>query len=123
MSKSLNEQPPAYPHSTTSTSFELQDRPEKSQPLQTVVPLSGLTCSPAPVECPGCNFHGMTVTKQKIGNTTHAWAVGTWAFTCILCCVPYCIAATKDIIHICRSCGAHLATWHRSGHTEVLLYN
>jgi len=44
------------------------------------------------------------------------------ATCCIIClgCIPYLIDSLKDAEHYCGHCGALLAVWHRSGHTEVL---
>ncbi|KAF2144848.1 uncharacterized protein K452DRAFT_193226, partial [Aplosporella prunicola CBS 121167] len=84
-------------------------------------PLAGLLRTPAPVDCPSCGTRALTSTNFVSGGTTHAWAAGLCLFT-LLCCIPYCINGTKNVEHRCGKCGVLLATWHRSGSTEVHLH-
>ena len=50
-----------------------------------------------------------------------AWALG---LCCIigLGCIPYLMNSMKDVKHKCGRCGTLLATWHRSGNTEVHIH-
>lgn len=84
------------------------------------VPLRALEKSPAVVDCPVCGQRDMTVTSRQSGSTTHCSA-----FLCCIClclgCIPYLFGEFKDTLHKCGRCDAHLALWHRSGRTEVLV--
>ncbi|KAK7552156.1 LITAF-like zinc ribbon domain-containing protein [Phyllosticta citricarpa] len=91
------------------------------QQYRTATPLANLQRSPAPVDCPACGTRALTVTKFKTGNTTHAWAFGVCICVC-LGCIPYLVKGTKDVEHRCGKCSKLLATWHRSGNTEVLAH-
>lgn len=116
--------PPSYPQTVQpSVAYNMTpiNASGKSQ-YDNTIPLSSLTRSSAPVECPSCSHRGMTDTDYMSGNTTRAWALGTLLLTWSLCCIPYCLSSTKNVTHKCGQCGALLATWHRSGHTEVHLY-
>ncbi|EXL96761.1 LITAF-like zinc ribbon domain-containing protein [Fusarium oxysporum II5] len=85
---------------------------------KTVAPIAALGRSPAPVDCPGCGQRALTATSFAIGNTTHGWAA---AICCLFClgCIPYLMNDAKDVEHKCGQCGITLATWHRSGTTEI----
>lgn len=84
------------------------------------VPLLSLQKTPAVVDCPVCGQREMTSPIKQSGGATHASAA-----LCCLClclgCVPYLFGEFKDTLHKCGSCQAHLALYHRSGHTEVLV--
>ncbi|KAL2106274.1 hypothetical protein VUR80DRAFT_6974 [Thermomyces stellatus] len=88
------------------------------QPQAYGTPLVSLTAQPAPVACPHCGHRGMTAVGYESGGFTHLMAL---LFCCIVClgCIPYLIAGLKDVHHKCASCGTALATYHRSGRTEV----
>lgn len=90
--------------------------------FRNTVPLQALTSAPAPVQCPSCGAVGLTITDIQVGMFTHAIALAVCVFTC-LGCIPYCISGFKDVEHKCSNCGVRLAMWHRSGRTEVLMYN
>lgn len=92
------------------------------QGFKYVVPLQTLTSAPAPVQCPACHAVGLTHTRAETGNFTHAVAAVVCFLTC-LGCIPYCIDGFKDFKHQCGNCGVTLATWHRSGRTEVHLFS
>lgn len=86
-----------------------------------VVAPATLAATPAPVQCPSCGVRGSTATTFIAGNTTHAWAAGL----CICLgvgCIPYLMSSMKDVEHRCSACGVHLATWHRSGRTDVHMH-
>ena len=51
-----------------------------------------------------------------------AWAFGLCCLAC-LGCIPYMMSSTKDVTHKCGKCGVLLATWHRSGTTEVHIHS
>ncbi len=88
---------------------------------QTAIPIANLTESPSPIDCPACNMRQLTRVEYKSGGTTWAWAAGACCLVG-LGCIPFCISATKDVTHFCGHCGATVATWHRSGRTEVILH-
>jgi lipopolysaccharide-induced tumor necrosis factor-alpha factor len=90
--------------------------------FQNALPLSVLGQGAAPVDCPMCKKRALTQINTEVGNTTHVWAL---AFCLAFClgCIPYMITSTMDIRHNCSSCGALLATWHRSGRTVVHAYH
>ncbi|KAJ4983078.1 litaf-like zinc finger domain-containing protein [Stagonosporopsis vannaccii] len=110
---------PPYPTENYKMSIPASNTPKHPN----IIPLSTLTRSPAPVECPACKHRGITSTDYESGNTTRAWALGLLLLTWCLCCIPYCMTSTKNVSHKCGQCGVLLATWHRSGHTEVQLYD
>lgn len=57
--------------------------------------------------------------KDEILTGYHsAWALGVCCLSC-LGCFAYLVKGTKNIEHRCGKCSRHLATWHRSGTTEV----
>ncbi|KAF2190913.1 hypothetical protein K469DRAFT_719872 [Zopfia rhizophila CBS 207.26] len=89
---------------------------------QNVTPIASLNRSPAPADCPACGQRAMTNVSYEIGNTTHAWALGLCCFAC-LGCIPYVMNSLKDVQHKCGRCGVLLATWHRSGTTEVHIHS
>ncbi|KAK0610874.1 LPS-induced tumor necrosis factor alpha factor, partial [Immersiella caudata] len=84
-------------------------------------PIAGLTRSAAPVDCPSCGQRALTIPSAKIGNSNHAWAAGLCCCFC-LGCIPYLMSSLKDVEHKCGHCGVSLATWHRSGVTDVHLH-
>ncbi|KAL6719061.1 hypothetical protein ACLMJK_003296 [Lecanora helva] len=94
------------------------------QPMQgqtqyhSAVPIHLLQRTAMAVDCPVCRTRAITRTELHSGNTTHAWAL---VICCIfaLGCIPYLVDSLKDVDHKCGHCGVALATWHRSGHTEV----
>lgn len=126
MGQPANVVPPVYPGERTTDSSANHDMSQLpatgGHHYDNATPLSTLTRSSAPVDCPACSHRGMTNTSYKNGNTTRAWALGTLLVTWSLCCIPYCVSSTKDVVHKCGNCGVALATWHRSGHTEVHMY-
>lgn len=85
-------------------------------------PIASLNRSPAPADCPACGQRSMTQVAYEIGNSTHAWALGLCCFLC-LGCIPYLMNSLKDVQHKCGRCGVLLATWHRSGTTEVHIHS
>ncbi|ORX99539.1 LITAF-like zinc ribbon domain-domain-containing protein [Clohesyomyces aquaticus] len=89
---------------------------------QSATPIASLNRSPAPADCPACGQRAMTNVSYEIGNTTHAWALGLCCFAC-LGCIPYLMNSLKDVQHKCGRCGVLLATWHRSGTTEVHIHS
>ncbi|KAF2712307.1 hypothetical protein K504DRAFT_499410 [Pleomassaria siparia CBS 279.74] len=89
---------------------------------QTVTPIANLNRSPAPVDCPACGQRAMTNVAYKTGNTVHAWALGVCCVTGFGC-IPYFVTSLKDVQHKCGRCGVLLATWHRSGTTEVHIHS
>ncbi|KAK1974674.1 LITAF-like zinc ribbon domain-containing protein [Colletotrichum cereale] len=90
--------------------------PQNFQPYGT--PLPALGPHPAPVECPDCRARGVTAVKYSSGGFTHALAAVVCFVSC-LGCVPYLFTSLKDARHKCYKCGIPLATYHRSGRTEV----
>ncbi|CAI4219733.1 unnamed protein product [Parascedosporium putredinis] len=60
----------------------------------------------------------MTAVGYEAGGFTHMMAL---LACCVVClgCIPYMIASLKDVHHKCPSCQTPLATYHRSGRTEV----
>ncbi|KAF2654493.1 hypothetical protein K491DRAFT_693799 [Lophiostoma macrostomum CBS 122681] len=89
---------------------------------QNVTPIASLNRSPAPVDCPACGQRAMTNCSFETGNTNHAWAAGI-CFCFCLGCIPYLMNSLKDVQHKCGRCGVLLATWHRSGTTEVHIHS
>ncbi|KAL2752434.1 hypothetical protein ACRALDRAFT_1072375 [Sodiomyces alcalophilus JCM 7366] len=81
-------------------------------------PLHALTDRQTDVVCPACNHHGVTVIDFKAGGFTHALAAVVCCFSC-LGCIPYLFARLKDVTHKCAKCNTQLATYHRSGKTEI----
>ncbi|UZP36515.1 hypothetical protein NXS19_004331 [Fusarium pseudograminearum] len=57
-------------------------------------------------------------TKPECTGLMHAIAASVCFFTC-LGCIPYCIESLKDVHHQCGNCNIPLASYHRSGVTEV----
>ncbi|KAH7038600.1 LITAF-like zinc ribbon domain-containing protein [Macrophomina phaseolina] len=96
-------------------------QPSGGQQFRNATAIPNLSRSPAPVDCPACGARSMTTTTYITGNTTHAWAFGVCICLC-LGCIPYLISGTKDVQHKCGKCGVLLATWHRSGSTEVHMH-
>ncbi|KAH7157249.1 LITAF-like zinc ribbon domain-containing protein [Dactylonectria estremocensis] len=94
-----------------------QMHPLNSQ-YRTAAPMAALGRAPTPVDCPSCGQRALTATHFTVGNTTHGWAA---AICCLCClgCVPYLMNNAKDVEHKCGQCGITLATWHRSGNTEI----
>ncbi|KAF2433582.1 hypothetical protein EJ08DRAFT_628843 [Tothia fuscella] len=90
--------------------------------FKTVVPLQALGGSPAPIDCPSCHQRGLTNTHHMSGDCTHLWALGFCCFIC-LPCIPYLIDSFKDVEHKCGRCGTNVATWKRSGGTQVHVFS
>jgi hypothetical protein len=91
--------------------------------FQAATPIASLGRGPAPADCPACGQRAMTNVSYEVGNATHAWALGLCCFTWCFCWVPYIMNSLKDVQHKCGKCGVLLATWHRSGTTEVHIHN
>ncbi|KAF2197203.1 hypothetical protein GQ43DRAFT_381531, partial [Delitschia confertaspora ATCC 74209] len=89
---------------------------------QHATPIASLNRAPSPTDCPACGQRAMTTVSYEVGNSTHAWALGLCCFTC-LGCIPYLMNSLKDVQHKCGRCGVLLATWHRSGTTEVHIHS
>ncbi|PSN67436.1 hypothetical protein BS50DRAFT_525211 [Corynespora cassiicola Philippines] len=89
---------------------------------QNATPIPSLNRSPAPADCPACGQRALTTVAYETGNTTHAWAAGL-CFCFCLGCIPYLMNSLKDVQHKCGRCGVLLATWHRSGTTEVHIHS
>lgn len=89
---------------------------------QNATPIANLQRGPAPADCPACGQRAMTNVSFDTGNTTHMWAFIA-CFVCCLGCIPYVMNSTKDVQHKCGRCGVLLATWHRSGSTEVHIHS
>ncbi|KAF2745093.1 hypothetical protein M011DRAFT_460296 [Sporormia fimetaria CBS 119925] len=89
---------------------------------QHATPIANLGRGPAPADCPACGQRAMTTVAYEVGNSTHAWALGICCLTC-LGCIPYLMNSLKDVQHKCGRCGVLLATWHRSGTTEVHIHS
>ncbi|KAF1351583.1 hypothetical protein EJ07DRAFT_168963 [Lizonia empirigonia] len=89
---------------------------------QNATPIASLGRGPAPADCPACGQRSMTSIAFETGNTTHAWALGLCCL-CLLGCIPYVMNSLKDVQHKCGRCGVLLATWHRSGTTEVHIHS
>ncbi|KPM35154.1 hypothetical protein AK830_g11417 [Neonectria ditissima] len=94
------------------------------------IPQNNLACAPiqslqsqsAPVLCPSCGMRNMTVVTAEAGGFLHGIAALVCLVSC-LGCIPYCISSLKDVHHKCGNCGIALATFHRSGRTEVHAYS
>ncbi|KAF1953658.1 hypothetical protein CC80DRAFT_569124 [Byssothecium circinans] len=89
---------------------------------QNATPIASLNRGPSPADCPACGQRAMTNISYETGNTTHAWALGLCCFAC-LGCIPYAMNSLKDVQHKCGKCGVLLATWHKSGTTEVHIHS
>ncbi|KAF2733072.1 hypothetical protein EJ04DRAFT_513509 [Polyplosphaeria fusca] len=89
---------------------------------QNATPIASLNRSAAPADCPACGQRAMTNVSYEVGNSTHAWALGLCCLFC-LGCIPYVMNSLKDVQHKCGRCGVLLATWHRSGTTEVHIHS
>ncbi|MCJ1312948.1 hypothetical protein MMC25_006624 [Agyrium rufum] len=89
---------------------------------QNATPLDKLGEQPAPVDCPTCGVRQLTRTEYHSGNTTLAWAAGLFCICCPAGAIPFCMDNTKDVDHFCGNEGTKLATWHRSGRTEVFVH-
>ncbi|KAF2828771.1 hypothetical protein CC86DRAFT_197948 [Ophiobolus disseminans] len=89
---------------------------------QSATPIASLGRGPAPADCPACGQRAMTSVAFETGNTTHAWGAGLCCLCC-LGCIPYVMNSLKDVQHKCGRCGVLLATWHRSGTTEVHIHS
>ncbi|KAL4734512.1 LITAF-like zinc ribbon domain-containing protein [Aspergillus similis] len=92
-------------------------QPQPSQ-YPTAFPLHALQRTPQVVDCPVCSQREMTRTEAVNGNSTHAWAAVLCCCACIGC-IPYFVAAFKNVDHHCGKCGQLLATYHGSGHVVV----
>lgn len=121
------QQQPPMERSATGPPISPQTGPPMGQQQQGIypghpqaygMPLVSLTAQPAAVQCPHCGHRGMTSVGYESGGFTHLMAL---LACCIVClgCIPYCIAGLKDVHHKCSSCGTSLATYHRSGRTDV----
>jgi len=117
---------PQAPHEAYMHPQQPQPGMPPQQPSGTVyknaTPIANLQRGPAPADCPACGQRAMTNTAYETGNTTHAWA---FVLCCCVClgCVPYVMNSLKDVTHKCGRCGVLLATWHRSGSTEVHIHS
>ncbi|KAL9946159.1 hypothetical protein ACHAQF_003979 [Verticillium nonalfalfae] len=83
-------------------------------------PIASLGPHPAPINCPNCHHSGITAVEYSSGGFTHALGALVCFVTC-LGCIPYFFTSLKDATHKCAKCGIPLATYHRSGRTEVHL--
>ncbi|RDW78853.1 uncharacterized protein DSM5745_05705 [Aspergillus mulundensis] len=94
--------------------------PQLPQPSQypTAFPLHALQRTPQVVDCPVCGQREMTRTEAVNGKSTHGWAAVLCCCACIGC-IPYFVAAFKNVDHHCGRCGHLLATYHGSGHVVV----
>ncbi|EFQ33088.1 LITAF-like zinc finger domain-containing protein [Colletotrichum graminicola] len=109
--------PPLQEQQQQPQSFPMQPGgPQNFQPYGT--PLPALGPHPAPVECPDCHARGVTAVEYSSGGFTHALAAIVCFVSC-LGCIPYLFTSLKDARHKCYKCGIPLATYHRSGRTEV----
>ncbi|KAK8220629.1 LITAF-like zinc ribbon domain-containing protein [Phyllosticta capitalensis] len=109
---------PGYASPNPASTFVGQQPIGGESQYRNATPLASLQRSAAPVDCPACGTRALTTTTFKTGNTTHAWALGVCCLSC-LGCFAYLVKGTKNIEHRCGKCSRHLATWHRSGTTEV----
>jgi hypothetical protein len=115
----FEEQQKAYPHPQPGMPPQQQ---QGGTVYQNATPIASLGRGPAPADCPACGQRSMTSVGFESGNTTHAWAAALCCFAC-LGCIPYAMSSTKDVTHKCGRCGVLLATWHRSGSTEVHIHS
>ncbi|EMD58317.1 hypothetical protein GGP41_009703 [Bipolaris sorokiniana] len=121
-------QPPpqaTYPYPDASVAGSAPGMPPQQMPgtqYQNATPIANLQRGPAPADCPACGQRSLTNVSFETGNTTHAWAFGLCCLCC-LGCIPYVMSSTKDVQHKCGRCGVLLATWHRSGSTEVHIHS
>ncbi|KAH7230907.1 LITAF-like zinc ribbon domain-containing protein [Fusarium tricinctum] len=97
---------------------QVTQTPHANSQYKSVAPIAALGRSPAPVDCPSCGQRALTATSFAVGNTTHGWAAAICFLFC-LGCIPYLMNDAKDVEHKCGQCGITLATWHRSGTTEI----
>jgi hypothetical protein len=95
-----------------------QQQQQQQGQFPTAWPIRALQSNNAVVDCPVCGVRSVTTTTFIVGNTTNAWAAIICLVAC-LGCIPYLFTGTKDVDHKCGNCGVVLATWHRSGRTEV----
>ncbi|KAH7139359.1 LITAF-like zinc ribbon domain-containing protein [Dendryphion nanum] len=127
------QQPPAFGGSPPPQQQFQQPQPQPQNPgmppqqqsgtvYQNATPIPSLNRGPAPADCPACGQRSMTTVAYEVGNTTHAWALGLCCLVC-LGCIPYVMNSLKDVQHKCGRCGVLLATWHRSGTTEVHIHS
>ncbi|BCS20246.1 uncharacterized protein APUU_20678S [Aspergillus puulaauensis] len=84
----------------------------------TAIPLHALERTSQVVDCPMCHTREMTRTEAVNGATTHGWAAVLCCCACIGC-IPYFMAAFKDVEHKCGKCNYLLATYHGSGHVVI----
>jgi lipopolysaccharide-induced tumor necrosis factor-alpha factor len=114
-----------------------QTIPQQSGAPLTATPISALNRSSAPVDCPVCGTRALTATRKVVGSTNQLslflvilWHLlislaSLWAavlcFFCGLGCIPYLLNDLKDVEHSCSNCGAHLATYYKSGGTEPMV--
>ncbi|WYZ43326.1 hypothetical protein EsH8_VI_001025 [Colletotrichum jinshuiense] len=105
-----------YPPPQPQQSYPMQSGPQNFQAYGT--PLPALGPHPAPVECPDCHARGVTAVQYSSGGFTHSLAAIVCFVSC-LGCIPYFFTSLKDARHKCSKCGIPLATYHRSGRTEV----
>ncbi|KAF3037376.1 hypothetical protein E8E12_007336 [Didymella heteroderae] len=119
---------PAQPYETQQKAYGTGQQPgmppqQQSGPVyQNATPIASLGRGPAPADCPACGQRSMTNCAFETGNMTHAWALGLCCLCC-LGCIPYVMNSLKDVTHKCGRCGVLLATWHRSGTTEVHIHS
>ncbi|KAF2632380.1 hypothetical protein BU25DRAFT_454715 [Macroventuria anomochaeta] len=109
----------AYPHPQQPG---MPPQQQSGTVYQNATPIASLGRGPAPADCPACGQRSMTNIAFETGNTTHAWAFGLCCLCC-LGCIPYVMNSLKDVTHKCGRCGVLLATWHRSGTTEVHIHS
>ncbi|KAF3811820.1 hypothetical protein GCG54_00014576 [Colletotrichum gloeosporioides] len=107
---------PQQPHAQQSFPQGGGGGPQNFAPYGT--PLPALGPHPAPIECPDCHARGVTAVEYTSGGFTHALAAIVCFVSC-LGCIPYFFTSLKDARHKCAKCGIPLATYHRSGRTEV----
>lgn len=63
--------------------------------------------------CPCCSNYITTVTHHRVG--TFATGAALCLSVVLMCWVPLCFKAFKDVIHYCPACGSQVA-YHRTGH-------
>ena len=78
---------------------------------------TGWSNSPQQAKCLGCNETVETIISYKPGVVTYKMSMLACAllgWICCLCFVPFCLNATKDVIHTCPKCNNQLGI-HRLG--------
>jgi len=92
---------------------------QSSQLVTNVVNPRSLTKFPALVDCKICGNRSITTIRRVIGNANHATGIAVFFFSGVLFWIPYLIDCLKDVNHQCSHCGVLIATWHKTGRTEV----